>query len=160
MLVKGQCVLIKHTMFRICGNESQLGQQLVEKLAMPLSATGFGIPCQLNSEFPSPGFGILETKISTSAIQIVLHRPNLNFLLLLCVCLFIYLFIYSPVYSFTNLFLFSGISECNRSAWQTSYSLSSSSRLYLLNRIPDYIPWCGCKRVYWEVPDDSLTPGS
>ena len=106
-------MLIKHAVFRICGNESQLGQQLVEKLATPLPVTGFGIPCQLNSEFPSPGFGILETKLSTSAIQIVLHGPNLNFLLLLCVCLFIYLFIYSSVYSFANLFLFSGISKCN-----------------------------------------------
>ena len=90
-------------------------------------------------------------------------RVKSYFLLLFNMYLFIYiliLFIYSSVRSFTNLFLFSGISECNRSAWQTSYSLSSSSRLYLLNRIPDHIPWCGCKRVYWEVPDDSLTPGS
>ena len=138
-------MLIKHAMFRICGNESHLGQQLVEKLATPLA--GFGIPCQLNSEFPSPGF-------------IVLRGSNLNFLVLLCVCLFIYLFIYSSVNSFANLFLFSGISKCNRSAWQTSCSLSSSSRLYVLDRIPDYIPRCGCKRVYWEVPDDSPTPGS
>ena len=77
--------------------------------------------------------------------------------------LFIYiliLFIYSSVRSFANLFLFSGISKCNRSAWQTSYSLSSSSWLYLLNRIPGYIPWCRRKRVHWEVPNDSPTPGS
>ena len=143
-------------------NESQPGLQLVERLASPLPDTGFGIPCQLNSEFPSPGFRILETKISASAIWIVLHRSNLIF----CCCyvsVYLYiliLFIYSSVHSFANLFLFSGISKCNRSAWQTSYSLSSSSRLYLLSRIPDYIPWCGSKRVYWEVPDDSLTPGS
>ena len=75
-------MLTKHAMFRICGNESQLDQQLVEKLAMPLPATGFGIPCQLNSEFPSPGFGILETKISAYAIRIVLHWSNLIF----CCC--------------------------------------------------------------------------
>ena len=150
MSVKGQCVLIKHAMFRICGNESQLGQQPVEKLASPLPDTGFGIPCQWNSG--NKNFRIRNPDCFA--------QVKSYFLLLLCICLFIYLFICSSVCSFANLFLFSGISKCNRSAWQTSYSLSSSSRLYLLSRIPDYIPWCGCKRVYWEVPDDSLTPGS
>ena len=81
-------------------NESQPGLQLVERLASPLPDNGFGIPCQLNSEFPSPGFGILEIKISASAIQIVLHGSNLIF----CCCyvsvyLYIYLFIHQFVHS-------------------------------------------------------------
>ena len=100
MSVKGQCVLIKHAMFRICGNESQLGQQPVEKLASPLPDTGFGIPCPLNSEFLSPGFGILETKISASATQIVLRRSNLIF----CCC---YVSVYLYIYLFVHLFVHS-----------------------------------------------------
>ena len=35
----GQCVLVKHAIFRICGNESQSSLQPVQKLATPLSTT-------------------------------------------------------------------------------------------------------------------------
>ena len=93
-----------HAIFRIL-NESQPGLQLVERLASPLPDTGFGIPCQLNSEFPSPGFGILETKISASTIRIFLHGSNLIF----CCCyisvyLYIYLFIHPFIQSLIDFY--------------------------------------------------------
>ena len=36
----GQCVLVMRAIFRICGNESHPGPQLVEKLATPLYLNG------------------------------------------------------------------------------------------------------------------------
>ena len=45
--VRGERVQVMHAIFRICGNESQPGLQIVEKLATPLAlmcALGYWVP--------------------------------------------------------------------------------------------------------------------
>ena len=42
----GQCVLLMRAIFRMCGNESQPGLQLVEKLVTPLAFSEKGLGCR------------------------------------------------------------------------------------------------------------------